>query len=86
MKSIIELRLEAAINEAGDLMDVRLSKEDAEKILEMMKEREPKPVKITRNAYDYKFYHCPNCGRDFYDFYAKPYFCEKCGQAVKWDE
>ena len=86
MKSIIELRLEAAINEAGELMDVRLSKEDAEKILEMMKEREPKPVKITRNAYDYKFYHCPNCDHDFYDFYQKPNFCEKCGQAVKWDE
>ena len=52
----------------------------------MLKEREPKPVKITRNAYDHQFYHCPNCGHDFYDFYKKPSFCEKCGQAVKWDE
>ena len=51
----------------------------------LLKEREPKPVKITRNAYDYKFYHCPNCDHDFYDFYKKPNFCEKCGQAVMWN-
>ena len=51
----------------------------------LLKEREPKPVKITRNAYDHKFYHCPNCDHDFYDFYKKPNFCEKCGQEVKWE-
>lgn len=49
----------------------------------LLKEREPKPVKITRNAYDHKFYYCPNCDHDFYDFYKKPNFCEKCGQAVR---
>lgn len=46
MKSIIELRLEAAINEAGEIMDVRLSKEDAEKILELLEDQEVRELSI----------------------------------------
>lgn len=55
--------------------------------LELLKLQEPKPVKITKNAYNYEFYYCPNCDRSFYDtYYKRPLFCDKCGQAVKWDE
>lgn len=38
--NVLELRLETAINEAREFMDVRLSKEDAEKILALLKEQE----------------------------------------------
>ena len=54
--------------------------------LELLKEQEPKPVKITKNVYNYEFYYCPNCGRGFeLTYYKKPAYCDKCGQAVKWD-
>ena len=36
----LELKLETAINEAGEFLDVRLLKEDADKILEILKEQE----------------------------------------------
>ena len=58
-------------------------KEDA---LALLKEQEPKPVKVTKNSYNYEFYDCPNCGRGFeLTYYKKPAYCDKCGQAVKWD-
>lgn len=48
--------------------------------LELLKEQEPKPVKVTKNAYNYEFYHCPNCGRSFdLTYYKKPAYCDKCG-------
>ncbi|MBR6707262.1 MAG: hypothetical protein IKI84_11385 [Clostridia bacterium] len=53
--------------------------------LELLKGQEPKPVKIVYNAYSFRFYHCPNCNREFLEFYTRPKFCSKCGQAVKWD-
>lgn len=54
--------------------------------LAMLKEQEAKPVKITKNAYNHKFYYCPNCGRGFEDtYYKRPLYCDKCGQAVKWE-
>ena len=56
-------------------------------IAAMLKEREPKPVKVTKNAYNYEFYHCPNCDRGFeLTYYKRPAYCDKCGQAVKWDD
>lgn len=54
--------------------------------LELLKEQEPKAVKIKKNAYNHEFYYCPRCDRGFEDFFRKPMFCDKCGQAVKWDE
>lgn len=58
-----------------------------EEIGEMLEERRPKPVKVTKNAYNHEFYYCPNCGRGFeLTYYKKPAYCDKCGQAVKWDE
>ena len=54
---------------------------------EMLKEQEPKPVKVTKNTYNYEFYECPNCGRGFeLTYYKRPAYCDKCGQAVKWDD
>lgn len=55
-------------------------------VLELLKEQEPKPVKVTKNAYNYEFYHCPNCNRGFeLTYYKRPAYCDKCGQAVKWE-
>jgi len=57
----------------------------AKDVLELLKEQEPKAVKIKKNAYNHEFYYCPRCDRGFEDFFRKPMFCDKCGQAVKWD-
>jgi tRNA(Ile2) C34 agmatinyltransferase TiaS len=49
----------------------------------MLKEHEPKPVEYT-NAYGTKFYFCPKCKREL--FHTRNLnFCERCGQAVKWE-
>lgn len=58
--------------------------------LALLKAQEPKPPIITENAYGWKFYHCPSCGREFYGDRLhcrmnKTAFCDKCGQAVRWD-
>lgn len=50
----------------------------------LLKLREPKPPVIKENSYGWKFYYCPSCGKEFYQN-NKFSFCEKCGQAVKWD-
>ena len=44
---------------------------------------EPKPVKVNLDKNDFRRYNCPKCGR-WFEFY-KPAYCDKCGQAVKWD-
>lgn len=56
----------------------------------LLKAQEPKPPVITENAYGWKFYHCSKCGREFYmdrlhGRVNAMKFCDKCGQAVKWD-
>lgn len=62
----------------------------ADDALALLKAQEPKPPIITENAYGWKFYHCPSCGREFYGDRLhgrmnNAAFCDKCGQAVKWD-
>ena len=53
--------------------------------LALLKEQEPKPVELRTNAYGTKFYFCPKCKREL--FHTRNLnFCERCGQAVKWDE
>lgn len=52
--------------------------------LELVKKQEPKPPIIKENSYGWKFYYCASCGREFYQN-NKFSFCEKCGQAVKWE-
>lgn len=52
--------------------------------LALLKTQEAKPPIIKENSYGWKFYYCPSCGKEFYQN-NKFSFCEKCGQAVKWD-
>lgn len=67
-----------------DWHEVERLKRDA---LELLEKQVPKPVKVTKNTYNYEFYDCPNCGRSFeLTYYKKPAYCDKCGQAVKWDD
>ena len=54
--------------------------------LALLKKQEAKPVKVSENAYGYKNYYCPNCGKwfDYKDVERK--YCHRCGQEVKWDD
>lgn len=52
--------------------------------IDLLKLQEPKPPVIKENSYGWKFYYCPSCGKEFYQN-NKFSFCEKCGQAVKWE-
>lgn len=59
--------------------------------LELLKVQEPKPPIVKENAYGWKFFYCPSCGREFnanrkHGCVNAENFCDKCGQAVKWDE
>ena len=59
--------------------------EIARQTLAMLKEQEPKSVELHTNAYGTRFYFCPKCKREL--FHTRNLnFCERCGQAVKWDE
>lgn len=52
--------------------------------IDLLKLQEPKPPVIKENSYGWKFYYCPSCGKEFYQN-NKFSFCEKCGQAVRWE-
>ena len=61
-----------------------------ENALTLLKEQEPRPPRVTENAYGTKFYFCPRCARPIIPTfksaaYCKPRHCEDCGQAVKWE-
>lgn len=58
-----------------------------DEICYLLKEQEPKPLKMTENAYGVKFYFCPRCSRPIIKSSAigKPRHCEDCGQAVMWE-
>lgn len=58
--------------------------ETLEAAIALLKAQEPKPPIIKENSYGWKFYYCPSCGKEFYQN-NKFSFCEKCGQAVKWE-
>ena len=53
--------------------------------IDLLKLHEPKPPTIKENSYGWKFYYCPSCEKEFYQN-NKFSFCEKCGQAVKWND
>jgi len=55
-----------------------------EEVIALVKAQEPKPPVVKENSYGWKFYYCPSCGKEFYQN-NKFSFCEKCGQAVKWE-
>ena len=63
-------------------LDIRFYAYIMRKAHDMLKKQESKPPVITENAYGWKFHHRPCCGREF----VRPVdYCDKCGQAVKWD-
>lgn len=51
--------------------------------LDLLREQEPKSVKIKTNAYGIKHCYCPKCNEWFE---KKEPYCHLCGQAVKWDD
>ena len=80
--TLLELTFETAIKEAGEFEDVRLSKEDAEYILTLLKEQEavePRRINGKRNH----FIKCGNCN---YDLLRGFQFCPHCGRMVKWND
>lgn len=85
--TLLELTLETAINEAGEFKDVRLSKEDAEHILSMLKEQEP--IKPTINEDGEAFCVCgENVGiipdnKNLPSIRSK--YCSECGRRMKWE-
>jgi exosome complex RNA-binding protein Csl4 len=64
-----------------DWSDVHQSRD---MVIALLKAQEPKPPIVKENSYGWKFYYCPSCGKEFYQN-NKFSFCEKCGQAVKWE-
>ena len=58
----------------------------ADDAIALLKKQEAKPVNVSENAYGYKNYYCPNCGKwfDYKDVERK--YCHRCGQEVKWDD
>lgn len=59
--------------------------EIARQTLALLKEQDPKPVELHINVYGTRFYFCPKCKREL--FHTRNLnFCERCGQAVMWDD
>jgi rubrerythrin len=79
--TLLELTLETAIKEAGEFKDVRLSKEDAEYILSMLKEQEAVPV-IQREIMHLLIWCCGSCGVAITE---GDKFCRMCGRRMKWN-
>ena len=50
--------------------------------IKLLKEQEPKLVKIKTNVYETKHYYCSNCSEWFE---KRNLYCYRCGQAVKRD-
>ena len=65
----------------GNWCEINLAKD----ALALLKDREPKPVKVVKNVYNHEFYFCPNCDREFYGLYKRPSYCDRCGQKVTWE-
>lgn len=66
------------------MLGIFMTVDEAEDIVTLLKEQEPKLVELHTNAYGTRFYFCPKCKREL--FHTRDLnFCEKCGQAVKWE-
>lgn len=68
-----------------DCLEGSATDQTLDKAIALLKLREPKPPIIKENSYGWKFYYCPSCEKEFYQN-NKVSFCDKCGQAVRWDE
>ena len=54
-------------------------------VFAMLKEQEPKHVKVREQIFSIKRGYCPKCGIEmFNDTY--PHWCGNCGQEVIWDD
>lgn len=67
-----------------DCLEGSSTDQTLDKAIALLKAQEPKPPIIKENAYGWKFYYCPSCEKSFYQN-NKFSFCDKCGQAVKWE-
>lgn len=67
-----------------DCLEGSATDDTLNKAIALLKAQEAKPPVINENSYGWKFYYCPSCGKEFYQN-NKFSFCEKCGQAVKWE-
>lgn len=75
---------ECAGDSKGRSLVVMMKTDDLDNIQELLKKQEPKSAIVMKNEYGYRFFYCPGCNRGFYDG-RKPKYCDKCGQAVKWE-
>ena len=81
-----EIHLAEYINESWKDVEVSLL-EDA---LELLKKQAPKPVWYETNSMTgLPISHCPSCNEIIkqyaYGDIRKTYYCQYCGQAVKWE-
>lgn len=82
--TMLELMLSTAIKEAGEFCDVRLSVEDAEAILEVVKEKDAKEVEIHETDEWYcPVFACPDCKAKWMSDEENTHYCPNCGRAVK---
>lgn len=52
--------------------------------VEALEKQIPKKPIIKTNAYNHKFYECPNCGIDIEHVIFSPYlYCHKCAQKIE---
>ena len=95
MIELLEIEHECMLRKSHDVCDgnccvCELVQDDYElhemyiNVISTLKAQEPKPPVVKENSYGWKFYYCPSCGKEFYQN-NKFSFCEKCGQAVKWE-
>ena len=54
------------------------------KAIDLLKLRLPQWPIVTENSYGWKLFYCPLCEKELYQN-KKISFCEKCGQAAKWE-
>ena len=52
--------------------------------IELLKEREPKPVELDGEMPTVKYGKCPHCGEGL-NSEVYPHWCGFCGQAVTWN-
>ena len=81
-----ELTLETSINEAGEYEYVRMNKEFAEHLLDLVKAQEPKTV-LYREDGEY----CPQCSTmntramGVQRLHRGTRYCPYCGQGLIWE-
>ena len=87
-KVIKELEVRIISDTDKGYKTIEIPVNEAEDILALLKEHEPKEVKDKSKRIklfdEYFEGECPSC-RSFLDEHSNRNFCGYCGQAVKWD-